>query len=62
MPMPAPRPARRAGSTARSTTCPDTLGTLRALAPMWEQTIEGVDADVLAHAPGAGGVVGRSST
>jgi MOSC domain-containing protein YiiM len=30
---------------------PDTLGTLRALAPMWEQTIEGVAPDVLATRP-----------
>jgi MOSC domain-containing protein YiiM len=33
---------------------PDTLGTLRALAPMWEQTIEGVAPDVLATRPAPG--------
>lgn len=29
----------------------DSLGTLRALGPMWEQTVEGVDADVLLARP-----------
>ena len=33
---------------------PDTLGTLRALAPMWEQTIEGVAPDVLTTRPAPG--------
>jgi MOSC domain-containing protein YiiM len=32
----------------------DTLGTLRALAPMWEQTIEGVAPDVLTARPAPG--------
>lgn len=31
----------------------DTLGTLRAIAPMWRQTVEGVDAEVLAARPAA---------
>ena len=32
----------------------DALGTVRALAPMWEQTIEGIDAAVLAQRPAPG--------
>ena len=40
----------------------DTLGTLRALAPMWQQAIEGIDARRARAAPAPGGVVGRSST